>query len=147
MLPVIAIVCAIVAIMGLTIYSKTGYESQNSRAQKDPSALKRRDYPQCTSDFVLTFSKVRGFVHNRESENAGCSVQYLETAITFVCTLYAAQNMGVNADLIRYNVSAYVLLCRLLYPLMYGFDLDFFASCAWYFSFQAMLVMASSWLL
>ena len=62
--------CAIVAIMGLTIYSKTGYESQNSRAQKDPSALKKAGLPKCTLDFVLTFPiyKLKTQTHNRDRE-------------------------------------------------------------------------------
>ena len=99
MLPVIAIVCAIVAIMGLTIYSKTGYESQNSRAQKDPSALKRAGLPKCTSDFVLTFPiyKLDTQTHNRDRENAGCSVQYLGDShhvrvYSVCCSKYGCQS-------------------------------------------------------
>ena len=123
MLPVIAIVCAIGAIMGLTIYSKTGYESQNSRGQKDPSNLKKIGVP----DWI---SRMQGAQYNT-----------WETTISFLCTLYAAQNTGVSSSIIV-NVSAYVLLCRLLYPIMYVFDLDFFRTCMWYFAFQAMLMMA-----
>ena len=92
---------------------------------------------------TLFFSTQHIYVTTGIARVQGAQYNTWETAITFVCTLYAAQNMGVKADLIA-NVSAYVLLCRLLYPLMYALDLDFFRTCMWYFSFQAMLVMAFS---
>ena len=122
LLPVIAILCAIVAILGLTIYGKNGYESHQSRAQKEPTNLKRSGVP-------LWIARVQGAQYNT-----------WETCIFFMCTLYAAQNTGVSDKLIT-NTSAFVLAMRVVYPFFYAFDLDLFRTMTWYFALQAMVMI------
>eukprot|EP00939_MAST-03C_sp_MAST-3C-sp1_P002929 g2929.t1 len=122
-LPVIAYVCSIGAIMGLTIYSKTGYESQNSRIQKEPGNLAKAGVPKWIS--YLQSAQLNTW----------------EACIYAIGSVFVSSSLSFPKDLAA-KLCTFFLICRIVYPVFYVLDLDLFRTFAWFAGYYAMLLLA-----
>ena len=104
-MPIIAVMCAVVAIMALTVVAPNGYESQHSRKQKAPGAIAAAGMP-------AWIDRVQGAQYNT-----------WEACICMLVSFYVGSGLNLPALLFA-KIAAFVLLNRLAYPIVYALDID-----------------------
>lgn len=109
-MPIIAILCAIVALMAISAIAPTGYQSQKGREQKDLGNL----------------AKFPGWIGRTQA------AQYntFECCIYMLCSFFVANELGVP-KLLFAKLATLLLVLRVIYPFFYASDLDLFRTQAW----------------
>jgi len=120
-LPLIAIMCAITVIMAISAMAKNGYESQRGRQQKEPGALAKAGLP-------AWLDRVQSAQYNT-----------FEACICMICSFYVATGLGLDKVLFA-KLASYFLVCRLMYPFMYGFDIDLLRTVFWFCGLYALIM-------
>lgn len=111
-MPIIAILCAIVALEAISAVAPTGYQSQKGREQKDIGNLAKAKIP-------AWIGRVQAAHHNT-----------FECCIYMLCSFYVAKELGVP-KLLFAKIATLLLLLRVSYPFWYATDLDMFRTQAW----------------
>ena len=122
-LPLMAVVLAGIAILGITIFAPKGYESQSSRVQKAPGAL-------ATSGLPGWIERVQGAQYNT-----------YEACIHMLCTFYIAQSLNLPSLLFA-KLASFFLVCRAVYPIVYALDIDMLRTQAWMTGLYAVSMVA-----
>ena len=122
-LPLMAVVLAVIAILGITIFAPKGYESQWSRVQKAPGAL-------ATSGLPGWIERVQGAQYNT-----------YEACIHMLCTFYIAQSLNLPSLLFA-KLASFFLVCRAVYPIVYALDIDMLRTQAWMTGLYAVSMVA-----
>jgi uncharacterized MAPEG superfamily protein len=122
LMPIIAILCAIVALQALSAVAPTGYQSQRSREQKDVGNLSK--------------AKIPGWIGRTQA------AQYntFECCIYMLCTFFVARELGVPRLLFA-KIATLLLLLRVIYPFFYATDLDMFRTQAWLTGLHACMLL------
>ena len=109
-MPIIAVLCAVTAIMGITIYSPTGYASHKNREQKAPGNLAAKGMP-------AWLDRVQGAQHNT-----------WEATMCLLCAVFVAMSSdfpkGFDKVGFLAKLTTCFLLCRVAYPVAYALDID-----------------------
>lgn len=122
-MPVIAVVCAVTTIMGITIYSPKGYESQHSRSQKAPGNLAAKGLP-------AWLDRVQGAQYNT-----------FEACICMLCSFFVATNVGFPPILFAKMATLFLFL-RLAYPIVYALDIDIVRTQLWFTGLYVLLLIS-----
>ena len=112
LMPIIAILCAIIALETISAIAPTGYQSQKGREQKDLGNLAK--------------AKLPGWIGRTQA------AQYntFECCIYMLCSFFIANELGVP-KLLFAKIATLLLLLRVIYPFFYALDLDMFRTQAW----------------
>ena len=111
-MPVVAVMCAIVAIFGISIMAQNGYESQRSRQQKAPGAL-------AASGLPAWLDRVQGAQYNT-----------WEACIHMTVAFFVAVNLKFP-PLLFAKLATLFLALRLVYPFVYALDIDLLRTQFW----------------
>ena len=122
MLPVMGILCAIVALEALSAVAPKGYQSQKSREQKDLAALAKSGVPQW-------IGRLQAAQYNT-----------FEACMYMICSFFIASDLGVP-KLLFAKVATLFFLLRVAYIVFYATDLDMFRTQAWLTGFHAMVFL------
>ena len=161
-LPIIAILCAVIVVMALSALAPNGYESQKSRAQKAAGALAAKglpawldrvqaaqvmNSPSPRQDTVALATSSADYNMPRVwADSLFCSSlnrQYntFEACICMLCSFYVASELLLPQALFA-KMSTLFLICRLTFPLFYAFDLDFFRTMSWLMGLYTVIMIA-----
>ena len=121
-MPVIAILCAIIALEALSAVAPKGYQSQIGREQKDISNLAKSGVPQW-------IGRLQAAQYNT-----------FEACIYMICSFFVASDLGVP-KLLFAKVATLFLLLRMVYPVCYATDLDMFRAQIWLTGLHAMVLL------
>ena len=122
MMPVIAILCAIIALEALSAVAPKGYQSQIGREQKDISNLAKSGVPQW-------IGRLQAAQYNT-----------FEACIYMICSFFVASDLGVP-KLLFAKVATLFLWLRMIYPVCYATDLDMFRTQIWLTGLYAMVLL------
>lgn len=113
-MPVLAILCAITALMALSAVAPEGYSSQKSREQKAPGAVAAKGLPKW-------IDRMQAAQYNT-----------FEAAICLICSIFVATSVegGLSSTVLAKYMTLF-FLCRVVYPFFYVFDLDLFRTQSW----------------
>ena len=112
LMPIIAILCAIIALEALSALASTGYQSQKGREQKDAGNLAKAGLP--------------GWI----SRTQAAQYNTFECCILMLCTFFVAKELAVP-KLLFAKIATLLLLLRVTYPVLYATDLDMFRTQVW----------------
>ena len=121
-MPIIAILCAIVALEAISAVAPTGYQSQKGREQKDIGNLAKAKIP-------AWIGRVQAAQYNT-----------FECCIYMLCSFYVAKELGVP-KLLFAKIATLLLLLRVSYPFWYATDLDLFRTQAWLMGLHACILL------
>jgi len=131
MMPVVAVTCAVTAIMGITIYSPTGYASHKNREQKAAGNLAANGMP-------AWLDRMQGAQYNTwEATICLLCAVFVATTSDFGGILTSSDKVGFLAKL-----STFFLLCRVVYPIAYALDIDLLRTQLWFNGLYATLVLS-----
>jgi uncharacterized MAPEG superfamily protein len=122
-MPLLAIVCAVVAIMGITVYAPTGYASHQNRIQKAPGNLTAQGLP--------------GWLDRMQ----GAQYNTFEACICMVCSFFVAVNCKLP-EILFAKMATLFLALRLAYPFFYAFDMDLLRTQAWFTGLYALAMIS-----
>lgn len=112
-LPMLAVICAIVVLQALSLVAPKGYESHRSREQKAAGNLEAAGTP--------------GWITRLQ----GAQANTWEACIFMGCTFFVAVSLKLD-EILFAKMSTLFLLCRLIYPIVYALDMDFLRTQVWY---------------
>ena len=111
-MPIIAILCAIIALEALSAVAPKGYQSQIGREQKAPGNLAKANLPKW-------ITRIQAAQYNT-----------FECCIYMLCSFSVAKELGVP-KLLFAKIATLLLLLRVIYPVWYATDLDMFRTQTW----------------
>jgi uncharacterized MAPEG superfamily protein len=127
-MPIIAVLCAVTAIMGITIYSPTGYASHKNREQKAPGNLAAKGMP-------AWLDRVQGAQHNT-----------WEATMCLLCAVFVAMSSdfpkGFDKVGFLAKLTTCFLLCRVAYPVAYALDIDLLRTLLWFTGLYTTLMLS-----
>ena len=127
-MPIIAVLCAVTAIMGITIYSPTGYASHKNREQKAPGNLAAKGMP-------AWLDRVQGAQHNT-----------WEATMCLLCAVFVAMSSdfpkGFDKVGFLAKLTTFFLLCRVAYPVAYALDIDLLRTLLWFTGLYTTLMLS-----
>jgi len=121
-MPIIAIVCALFALQALSAVGPNGYQSQKGREQKDIGALAKSGLPQW-------IARLQAAQYNT-----------FEACIYMICSFFIASDLGVP-KLLFAKIATLFFWLRMIYPVFYATDLDFFRTQAWLTGLYACILL------
>ena len=127
-MPIIAVACAVAAIMGITVYSPTGYASHKNREQKAPGALAAKGMP-------AWLDRVQGAQYNT-----------WEATICLLCAVFVAMSSdfpkGYDKVTFLAKLTTFFLLNRVAYPVVYALDVDMLRTQLWFNALYTTLMLS-----